>query len=133
MQRMEMNRSLVLCFLAACLVALLLEPAAMAEERAVDRVVVQKMQRRMDLMSGETVVRRYQIALGFAPEGDKQQEGDGRTPEGKYTSSRAAIPQAPSIFPSRSPIPMPPTARQRPNAASRRAATFSFMAHRTGG
>jgi murein L,D-transpeptidase YafK len=30
------------------------------------------------------VLRSYDIALGFAPEGHKQFEGDGKTPEGAY-------------------------------------------------
>lgn len=29
-------------------------------------------------------MRSYDIALGFAPDGDKQEQEDGRTPEGKY-------------------------------------------------
>jgi hypothetical protein len=62
---------------------------AVAEEDAVDRIVVEKSQRRMDLMSGETVLRSYEIALGSAPEGDKQQKGDGKMPVGN-TSSKAA-------------------------------------------
>ena len=86
LQPEEMNRiwlattHLILGLLVAALLAL---PSA-AEEGAVDRIVVAKEQRRMDLMSGDRVVRSYQIALGFAPEGDKRQEGDGKTPEGKY-------------------------------------------------
>ena len=59
-------------------------PVSAAEQVTVDRIVVEKAQRRMDLISGDMVVRSYEIALGSAPEGHKQQEGDGRTPEGKY-------------------------------------------------
>jgi murein L,D-transpeptidase YafK len=70
--------------LALVVAAFLVSPAAAADEHAVDRVVIEKLQRRMDLMSGDQVVRSYDIALGSAPAGDKQQEGDGRTPEGKY-------------------------------------------------
>lgn len=51
---------------------------------AVDRILVDKSERRLDLLAGDNVVRRYEIALGFAPAGDKAQEGDGRTPEGRY-------------------------------------------------
>ena len=82
-----MNRSgratthLILGLLVAVLLAL---SASAAEEGAVDRIIVEKSQRRMDLMSGDAVVRSYEIALGSAPEGDKQQEGDGKTPEGQY-------------------------------------------------
>jgi murein L,D-transpeptidase YafK len=85
LQPKEMNQSLhaTFRFLGPCLAAFLMLSSAVAEED-VDRIVVEKSQRRMDLMSGETVVRSYEIALGSAPEGDKQQEGDGKTPEGKY-------------------------------------------------
>ncbi len=34
-------------------------------------------------MDGE-VIGRFPIGLGFAPEGDKEREGDGRTPVGEY-------------------------------------------------
>src|SRR4051812_5323318 len=54
----------------------------------VDRIVVQKGRREMLLLSGESVVRSYRIALGRDPIGHKQQEGDGRTPEGRYTIDR---------------------------------------------
>jgi|SRR5688572_28659728 len=87
MQPKEMNRSLRVMLswiLGACLAGLPTLPAGAAGQGAVDRIVVQKSQRRMDLMSGESVVRSYQVALGSAPEGDKQQEGDGKTPEGQY-------------------------------------------------
>jgi murein L,D-transpeptidase YafK len=70
--------------LRALFAVLMLVPHAAADEGAIDRVIVEKAQRRMDLMSGAKVVRSYEIALGFAAEGDKQQEGDGKTPEGKY-------------------------------------------------
>ena len=42
----------------------------------------------MLLLSGESVVRSYRVALGRDPLGHKQQEGDGRTPEGTYTIDR---------------------------------------------
>jgi murein L,D-transpeptidase YafK len=54
----------------------------------VDRIVVQKGRREMLLLSGESVVRSYRIALGREPFGHKEQEGDGRTPEGRYTIDR---------------------------------------------
>jgi murein L,D-transpeptidase YafK len=87
MQPKEMNRSphamlrWILGFLCAVQLTV---PVSAAEQVTVDRIVVEKAQRRMDLISGDTVVRSYEIALGSAPEGHKQQEGDGKTPEGKY-------------------------------------------------
>ena len=47
----------------------------------VDRIVVLKSARRMNLLYRGHVVRTYSIALGFAPRGRKMREGDGRTPE----------------------------------------------------
>jgi murein L,D-transpeptidase YafK len=54
----------------------------------VDRIVIEKAARRMQLWQGGGVVRSYRIALGFAPEGDKLRQGDGRTPEGTFTIDR---------------------------------------------
>jgi murein L,D-transpeptidase YafK len=50
-----------------------------------DLVVVSKKKREMVLLRGESVLRTYRIALGREPVGPKRQEGDGRTPEGRYT------------------------------------------------
>jgi len=49
-----------------------------------DRVVVEKAARTMTLYRGSQVLKSYKIALGRNPEGPKAQEGDGRTPEGRY-------------------------------------------------
>lgn len=54
----------------------------------VDRILIEKAERRMTLFQGETAVRTYPIALGFEPEGDKVREGDGKTPEGLFRIDR---------------------------------------------
>lgn len=54
----------------------------------VTQIVVLKGQRRMHLMHGETVLKSYDIDLGFAPDGHKEAQGDGRTPEGRYRIDR---------------------------------------------
>lgn len=54
-------------------------------ELVVDLVKVDKSSRRMYLYSNDTLVKQYHIALGPQPKGHKEQEGDGRTPEGSYT------------------------------------------------
>lgn len=51
-------------------------------------VVVSKANRRMHLFHEDTVLSAYDIHLGFAPEGHKQFEGDGKTPEGLYRINR---------------------------------------------
>ncbi|CAK4074212.1 hypothetical protein VDT1_3274 [Vibrio sp. 16] len=50
----------------------------------VDLVKVDKSKRRMYLMDGKEVVREYRVALGQSPKGHKRQEGDQKTPEGRY-------------------------------------------------
>jgi murein L,D-transpeptidase YafK len=52
------------------------------------QIVVNKARREMLLLRGESILRTYRIALGRDPVGHKQQEGDGRTPEGRYTIDR---------------------------------------------
>ena len=51
----------------------------------VDLVKVDKSERKMFLLDGEKIVREYDVAFGENPKGHKQQEGDERTPEGRYT------------------------------------------------
>ena len=48
------------------------------------RIVVEKGARRLRLYAGGEVVRVRRVVLGFAPEGDKERQGDGRTPEGEF-------------------------------------------------
>ncbi|MDR7124232.1 L,D-transpeptidase family protein [Pseudotabrizicola sp. 4114] len=54
----------------------------------VTSVQVHKGARKMYLLHHEKVLKSYDIALGFAPVGHKQFEGDGRTPEGTYIIDR---------------------------------------------
>ncbi len=49
------------------------------------RVIIEKHERRLTVFEGEREVFRCRVALGCEPEGPKQREGDGRTPEGVYT------------------------------------------------
>ena len=53
-----------------------------------DRVVVDKRARTLTLLNHGTVLKRYRVSLGGAPEGHKQREGDERTPEGLYRLDR---------------------------------------------
>lgn len=57
---------------------------ALPEGTVADRVVVRKSSRELELYRGAELLRRYSIALGRNPLGHKQQEGDSRTPEGRY-------------------------------------------------
>jgi murein L,D-transpeptidase YafK len=59
-------------------------PGASGEFPMADEVVVLKSERRLELRRDGEVMRSFPIALGGNPEGHKQQEGDQRTPEGRY-------------------------------------------------
>lgn len=54
----------------------------------VTRIVVHKENRLMELWHHDTVLRAFEIQLGFNPVGHKFQRGDGRTPEGDYIVDR---------------------------------------------
>lgn len=91
---MRLFISILAAFLLLCAApahAASLEYRAISKEQAqeplpeVALVEVRKRERRMYLMDTQNnVVKSYQIALGKNPDGPKQQEGDGRTPEGRY-------------------------------------------------
>lgn len=48
------------------------------------RIVIKKKQRLLQIFDGEKLIRKYKVVLGFAPRGDKEIEGDGKTPTGKF-------------------------------------------------
>ena len=54
----------------------------------VTRIVVFKDTRTMHLLHGNVALKSYTVDLGYAPDGHKQFEGDGRTPEGRYFINR---------------------------------------------
>lgn len=54
----------------------------------VTSIVVNKGERHMYLLHHDEILKRYPFELGFAPVGDKQFEGDGKTPEGLYYIDR---------------------------------------------
>ena len=47
-------------------------------------ILIQKSARILEVFDDEQLVRSYNVALGFAPDGDKEIEGDGKTPEGEF-------------------------------------------------
>ncbi len=54
----------------------------------IDRILIEKEARRLTVFREGVALRTYPVALGFAPEGDKVRQGDGRTPEGKFRIDR---------------------------------------------
>ena len=73
-------------------VAQLQEKVAALEEKVftlrtepADKVLIEKQQRRLTLLSRGEVIKTYKIALGGNPVGPKEMQGDNKTPEGIYT------------------------------------------------
>ncbi|WP_323782320.1 L,D-transpeptidase family protein [Leisingera sp.] len=63
-------------------------PPPSAATDQIDRILIEKSARRLTASrDGETVLE-FPIALGFAPAGDKFQQGDGKTPEGIFLIDR---------------------------------------------
>lgn len=54
----------------------------------VTQIIVNKSARQMLFLSGNTIIKAYNVGLGNEPIGHKQFEGDGRTPEGLYYIDR---------------------------------------------
>ena len=50
-----------------------------------DKVLIEKQDRRLTLLSKGEVIKIYKIALGGNPVGPKERQGDNKTPEGTYT------------------------------------------------
>ena len=49
-----------------------------------DKILIEKKERRLTLISKGTVLKTYRIALGGNPNGPKERQGDNKTPEGTY-------------------------------------------------
>jgi tetratricopeptide (TPR) repeat protein len=49
-----------------------------------DKILIEKNERRLTLLSKGEVLRTYKIALGGNPDGPKERQGDNKTPEGTY-------------------------------------------------
>ncbi len=81
--RIRLLIAAVLTFLGGVIYAQWPRQPLPADLRA-DRVVVRKGARTLELYRGTQLLRTYSVALGRDPLGHKQQEGDGRTPEGRY-------------------------------------------------
>jgi murein L,D-transpeptidase YafK len=69
-------RKLLLCLLVLSGIA--------SAETKVDKILILKSQRKLQLLSGKDVVKEYRVALGNSPTGAKERQGDGKTPEGTY-------------------------------------------------
>lgn len=53
-------------------------------------IKIYKSKRELELLNGGSIIKKYNISLGFSPDGDKRKEGDGKTPEGTFYISQKA-------------------------------------------
>jgi murein L,D-transpeptidase YafK len=79
----------ILCTLGALVLGVSAVPDRQGSARATDfpvadKVVVEKGKRKLHLLKGGVAIRSFDIALGIRPVGDKEKEGDFKTPEGNY-------------------------------------------------
>lgn len=54
------------------------------QKGSVDKILIEKKERRLMLISKGEVLKTYKIALGGNPNGPKERQGDNKTPEGTY-------------------------------------------------
>ena len=64
---------------------LLAASCAWAGQPPIDRILIRKAERSLQIISDGRVLHEYRISLGRQPVGPKRQQGDQRTPEGIYT------------------------------------------------
>ena len=55
-----------------------------AQKGPADKILIEKKERRLTLISKGKVLKTYKIALGGDPNGPKERQGDNKTPEGTY-------------------------------------------------
>ena len=60
-------------------------PVAISAAQTADSVLVDKSEKRLYLIKNDKVFRTLSVTFGGEPRGHKQQQGDQRTPEGRYT------------------------------------------------
>ena len=56
----------------------------MLQELKAPEIIIRKKQRVLEVYDGGKLVKTFKMVLGFAPTGDKEIEGDGKTPEGEF-------------------------------------------------
>ena len=61
-----------------------LEEKIFALKLPADKVLIEKKERRLTLLSKGEVIKTYRVALGKNPVGPKERQGDNKTPEGVY-------------------------------------------------
>jgi murein L,D-transpeptidase YafK len=85
MKRLAINLCILILAIAGIFAWAQLAAPPLPEGVHADLVIVKKGAHSLALYRGTKLLRSYRVSLGPQPHGPKQREGDGRTPEGKYT------------------------------------------------
>ena len=87
-----MKLKVLLIVLIILIIAIIIQSNRHSEpipkEIRADYILVEKSARRLSLLHDGVPIKFYQVALGRVPVGNKEQEGDNRTPEGLYKIDR---------------------------------------------
>jgi len=59
-------------------------PPPQLSPNSIDKIVVYKSKRQLQLCNQDRVIKTYRVALGKNPTGHKEKRGDNKTPEGTY-------------------------------------------------
>lgn len=77
-------RALIIVLIGLVLIYNYMPSKPLDKSLSIDKIVVIKHKRRLDLISNKKIIKSYNISLGRVPKGHKEYEGDKRTPEGLY-------------------------------------------------
>lgn len=84
----RLQRTVPIVFITACLAFLFSVNRGAADAipkgTMIDKIIIIKGERKLEIYAEGQKLKTYPVALGFEPEGHKQFEGDGKTPEGLY-------------------------------------------------
>ena len=84
MAKTSNSRSLTSILVAFAVLCWPFLPASANDFPLADKILVEKGKRKLHLLVKGMAIRTYDIALGVVPVGDKEREGDQKTPEGVY-------------------------------------------------
>ena len=79
-----MKMRLIIPTIAIVLISCSSSAPIIPDDACIDRIQVEKSQRKMHIYSRDKLIKTYHISLGRNPIGNKVREGDNRTPEGRY-------------------------------------------------
>ncbi len=76
---------LTIILIGAAIVYYFYPEPKLPEGTQIDQLLVYKKQRKMEVYSNNKLIKTYKIAIGANPVGDKEFQGDRKTPEGMYS------------------------------------------------